>query len=1151
MRDPVNRRAAWRSSLARIASACEGDEASPLEGLAPAKLVDSIKVALSSGLIDDLDFLSPPSAGSALYEIAAALPTGPEKREVGRRVSTRLIEGDAATFTAMVIRMAHASGKGLSGDAVRSRIALVCAAPPSTGVRADNLAFALLSRRELAREWVGANATGSLPDRRLSAQLLEHGARAMSRRASHGDEQAMRLLRSESVSMAFGRLLRDREPLVWRHIAVARGILAAYHPAMLQEMEHGLAPSMTPTEWRRSAASLAAFASYRPDLALKRLRDALTRGFLARDPGAAPAFLWGAAAAAELEPEAAEQIVEMVVDEAPAEALEALPEVLAVVGTPKFGERAVTNIHMHLGRPSMAQMDEKSLFQLTTRSQLLLELQPIGDREATLSELLRDAQKQYVEQGARQAYRAGVAALERLMGSIDALEALDASSARFDDAGRTIPPPASRPQGGLERRAAYLVLRELDAGLASDSTLRDVLMLGHRLPEAQRALESLDDVYDRITGWIVTREEAALGPNSRSDGARIQRLRTLLHLADARTLSEGDESSPAARARARCLRVGTLMLQMLASGAPLALHRTICATLARALDALLRDETLDPCDVVLLVAQRNLGIDQVDTLSEASMSPDLGPLFAAYGALVRTAPPPASSAISSGDYGSDGAPSAMPASMLISADEDVTLATARSREDISAAALHSPHQLKRVQAIASFARNIDPDASSRTETLQTVLQRLARSLVRVLGAPSLGALCARGEQEVPPLVQIERSCETLAHLVAGARQRFGEKSVSELTPSSTLSATVASSVQQGDSSALEFALGSSTTEIAIALPSVFADVVNNSLTRLSTLPVSTPAPVASSSDEAELPLPGWVPRRRSLGGFYVVRALGAGAGGTIFVVRRIEDRNDANAERFALKVPDYDGNAARSLSEQEFHQLFRAEASALLGLPHHPNLARFVTFDLAARPKPILVMELVEGLSLERYIHSGQSSLNPTRLFALLDGVLAGLEAMHGAGVGHLDLKPANIILRDQSGEPVLVDFGLSGRNIRPGCGTVYYGAPEIWGLVPDGHSPTPAPVDVYAFACVVYELLTAKMLFDAPTEMGVIAAHLNHDGWPPGLMSLAENPNLRPLVNMMSAALRRDPRDRITVPILRRRLQGLNAGLAQTMKRN
>ena len=58
------------------------------------------------------------------------------------------------------------------------------------------------------------------------------------------------------------------------------------------------------------------------------------------------------------------------------------------------------------------------------------------------------------------------------------------------------------------------------------------------------------------------------------------------------------------------------------------------------------------------------------------------------------------------------------------------------------------------------------------------------------------------------------------------------------------------------------------------------------------------------------------------------------------MARRIEERNNAKAEGFALKVPDYDPTTARSLSEQEFLQLFREEAGALLGLPTHENLAR-------------------------------------------------------------------------------------------------------------------------------------------------------------------------------------------------------------------
>src|SRR5262249_34054693 len=156
-------------------------------------------------------------------------------------------------------------------------------------------------------------------------------------------------------------------------------------------------------------------------------------------------------------------------------------------------------------------------------------------------------------------------------------------------------------------------------------------------------------------------------------------------------------------------------------------------------------------------------------------------------------------------------------------------------------------------------------------------------------------------------------------------------------------------------------------------------------------------------------------------GFYVLSTLGLGGTATVFVVARAEHR-DEGAERFALKVPIYDAAAARTISEAEYLKLFREEAGALLSLPEHPNICRFIAFDAAARPKPLLVMELVAGTSGDALIAAG--TLTTTRALAILDGVLAGLGAMHAAGIGHLDLKPSNIVLRDD-GEPVLVDFGL------------------------------------------------------------------------------------------------------------------------------
>jgi serine/threonine protein kinase len=286
-----------------------------------------------------------------------------------------------------------------------------------------------------------------------------------------------------------------------------------------------------------------------------------------------------------------------------------------------------------------------------------------------------------------------------------------------------------------------------------------------------------------------------------------------------------------------------------------------------------------------------------------------------------------------------------------------------------------------------------------------------------------------------------------------------------------------------------------------------------------------------------LHFPPWVPDNRILGAFRLLAPAGSGGAGSVFIAQRTEDRDSAGAERFALKVPEYSDVAAQTLTEEQFFQLFREEASALLNLPHHPNLARFVTFDLAARPKPILVMELVEGLSLDQLLTAGP--LDRPRALAILDGVLAGLEAMHVAGIGHLDVKPSNVILRGGR-TPVLVDFGLSGRHIRPGCATLPYGAPEVWGLHIDGWPPTPPPVDDYAAACMAFEMLTTHDLFDGASEMSIITLHLHSDGWPEPLRRLRADPALQPLADALATALRRHPGQRSTASQLRAALRGL-----------
>ena len=168
--------------MATLARESAGEGQSALEGLHPEALARGEEAAMGSGLVDDLEWLTPPAAGAALYTLAAALPPGAAQREIGRRVLARLNTGNAETFCAMATRMARAAGKGLSTPAVRARVGILTELPLALGIRDGPLALGVVASRELQREWVIGPSTGSLHARRLAARLLS--ARRARRRRS-------------------------------------------------------------------------------------------------------------------------------------------------------------------------------------------------------------------------------------------------------------------------------------------------------------------------------------------------------------------------------------------------------------------------------------------------------------------------------------------------------------------------------------------------------------------------------------------------------------------------------------------------------------------------------------------------------------------------------------------------------------------------------------------------------------------------------------------------------------------------------------------------------------------------------------------------------------------------------------------------------
>ena len=1119
-----DRRALWRQAMAALSRAGAEGGPGPLEGLHPDVLLRGVQVALASGLADDLDWLSPQAAGIALYTLASALPASSEQRDLGRRVLARMLAGNAESFCAMATIMAQTGGKGLGSPAIRARIRLVCELPIHHGIADGALALALVSRRDDAREWVAGPSTRSLPARRLAAKILERAAREAAKRAQMGDTHAMKAFAGDAVKTAFGRLLADRESLVWRYVAVARGLGAPWIPEWKAEIQASLAEGLSPTEWRRGAASLAAMAAVDPDYVLETTKALAKRGFFSKeDRPSAAAFLWGIPRAIEAEPDIATKLVDLV---ASADAAEAAAELTFEYGPSKVVDRAARACMEALKSSRGDQRGEDDGQEALWDA---IDAELAGRPKESLRAEAARALDAFVTESAPAAYAKARNVLSAAKGGMDALEAV----AKDDDAPGRV--------GAIARRTSMAVLRDLDAGLLERSAVADMLKLGGSSEQVRASEFALDAIRERFAEWIVACETPELTssptsrpslrpgsmsrpppamPNSgiRHTTLRMRRLRALLHLLDGdlgegteaiTRKTDGDEVERAKRLRALWLRTVKALLDHFDRDAAPVLRRTLLATLARALDALVRLGVCDVIDALLLLAGRIKATNEFETLAEASMDPDLRHVLTRYARFLRDC----EEVRKPGKVGGDS--SAPPPSLVTQTS---------------------------LAALDALAAELAPEASARSEALRTVLVRLHASLVAVEKASSLRALASSGTSDADVIGNVETWVAALAQMCAGAKSRLDPAvpSMPASAPSPRLISSAISRVLGGHDAILtEDALAPAVDELLSGVPYAIATILGGILWQVLTLPIDRPSLDGGMISISEQ-LPAWLPPRRTIGGFYVVRSLGVGGTASVFVVNRVEDKSDPRAERFALKVPEYNATAARTVSQEEFSKLFREEASALIMMPSHVNLARFVTFDLASRPLPILVMELVEGVTLERVLD--QKNLDMKRCLQTFDDILAGLEAMHSVGLGHLDIKPSNVVMRaGQQG--VLVDFGLAGRKIRQGCGTGPYGAPEVWGVVPDDFpNPPPMASDIYAFGCLAFEMLTGQILFAAANEVMQITMHISHDGSPPPMQSLVANPEIGPLAELLVPTLRRDPRLRPSAEDLRRDIKSVAA---------
>ena len=265
-----------------------------------------------------------------------------------------------------------------------------------------------------------------------------------------------------------------------------------------------------------------------------------------------------------------------------------------------------------------------------------------------------------------------------------------------------------------------------------------------------------------------------------------------------------------------------------------------------------------------------------------------------------------------------------------------------------------------------------------------------------------------------------------------------------------------------------------------------------------------------------------------LGPYEIVSALGAGGMGEVYRARDMKLGRDV-----AIKILP-----AAFTADPDRRARFEREARVLASL-NHPHIGAIYGFEDAGGVHA-LVLELVEGETLDARLRSRGSGLGIRDSLAIARQIADALDAAHERGIVHRDLKPANIAITSDGAVKIL-DFGLA----KPGAGGAGRAgdelthsptmmAPTIDGVLL-GTAPYMAPeqargkavdkrADIWAFGCVLYEMLTGQRAFGGETTSDTIAAILERE---PDWSRLPTSTPAR-IRELLRRSIEKDPRRRL-----------------------
>lgn len=218
-----------------------------------------------------------------------------------------------------------------------------------------------------------------------------------------------------------------------------------------------------------------------------------------------------------------------------------------------------------------------------------------------------------------------------------------------------------------------------------------------------------------------------------------------------------------------------------------------------------------------------------------------------------------------------------------------------------------------------------------------------------------------------------------------------------------------------------------------------------------------------------------------------------------------------------------------SLAELGAARLQR-EAIALAKLKHQ-NIARVIDFANTEDGSPYMVMEYLEGQTLDKLIKQ-EEKLSLQTVINIFKQICLGMEYAHSQGIIHRDLKPSNIIVLNQdSKEPLvkILDFGVAkvaSENQRLTATDVIVGSPLY--MSPEqalGETDKPA-TDIYSLGCLMFEVLTGVPPIKGPTALDTLSMHRNSA--PPLISEISSSYDFPVrLIELVDRCLRKDPTQR------------------------